>query len=141
MIIEPYGQIEFESKYKQWFGFVDNICPDNRVELTISVDNKGQDISHKIELLNKFSSDYKSIITELYDLAYKKFKSTEFEVTRKEIEEIYFLCSVDLKEDDKTWWLTLEPHFNVTSIYNHFLRFTMVDRTVIWANFDINMAD
>lgn len=82
--------------------------------------------------------DYENIVNELYDLAYKKYKDTEFEVTRKEIEKMYFLTSVNLKEDNKTWWLVLEPNFNVTSIYNHFLRFTMLDRKIVWANFDIN---
>ncbi|MEI6410550.1 MAG: hypothetical protein WCR52_14265 [Bacteroidota bacterium] len=43
------------------------------------------------------------------------------------------------EKDNKTWWLTLEPDVHVTSVYNHFLRFTMLERSIIWANFDINL--
>ncbi len=138
MTIEPFGNIEFNKRDKEWFGLVNNICPDNKVELSISVDNADQDLSNKIELIKKFAEDYKTIVANLYDLAYKKYKDTKFEVTREEIEKMYFLTAVNLKEDNRTWWLVLEPDFNVTSIYNHFLRFTMLDRKIIWANFDIN---
>ncbi|MBA5629733.1 hypothetical protein [Moheibacter lacus] len=138
MTIEPFGNIEYKKRDKEWFGLVDNICPDNKVELSISVDNIDQDLNEKIELVKKFAADYEVIVADLYDLAYKKYKDTEFEVTREEIEKMYFLTAVNLKADNRTWWLVLEPDFNVTSIYDHFLRFTMLDRKIIWANFDIN---
>lgn len=138
MTIEPFGKIEFNKRDKEWFGLVDNICPDNKVELCISVDNINEDLNDKIELIKKLATDYVTIVSDLYDLTYKKYKGTEFEVTREEIEKMYFLAAVNLKEDNKTWWLVLEPNFNVTSIYNHFLHFTMLDRNIIWANFDIN---
>lgn len=138
MTIEPFGIIEFNKRDKEWFGLVNNICPDNKVELSLSVDNADQDLSDKIELVKKLADDYEAIVINLYDLAYKKYKDTEFEVTKEEIEKMYFLTAVNLKEDNETWWLVLEPDFNVTSIYNHFLRFTMLDRKVIGANFDIN---
>ena len=138
MTIEPFGNIEYKKRDKEWFGLVDNICPDNKVELSISVDNIDQDLNEKIELVKKFAADYEVIVADLYDLAYKKYKDTEFEVTREEIEKMYFLTAVNLKADNRTWLLVLEPDFNVTSIYDHFLRFTMLDRKIIWANFDIN---
>lgn len=138
MTIEPFGNIEYKKRDKEWFGLVDNICPDNKVELSISVDNIDQDLNEKIELVKKFAADYEVIVADLYDLAYKKYKDTEFEVTKEEIEKMYFLTAVNLKADNRTWWLVLEPDFNVTSIYDHFLRFTMLDRKIIWANFDIN---
>lgn len=138
MTIEPFGNIEFNERDKEWFGLVDNICPNNKVELSISVNNVDQDLDDKLEMVKKLAADYETIVADLYDLAYKKYKDTEFEVTRNEIEKMYFLTAVGLKEDNKTWWLVLEPNFNVTSINDHFLRFTMLDRKIIWANFDIN---
>lgn len=138
MTIEPFGNIEYNKRDKEWFGLVNNICPNNKVELGISVDNVDQDISEKMELVRKLADDYKSVVSDLYDFAYKKYKDTEFEVPRKEIEKMYFLTAVSLKEDNRTWWLVLEPDYTVTSIYNHFLRFTMLNRKIIWANFDIN---
>ena len=138
MTIEPFGKIEFNKRDKEWFGLVDNICHVNKVELSISVDNINEGLNDKIELVKKLATDYATIVSALYGLAYNKYKDTEFEVTREEIEKMYFLTAVNLKEDNKTWSLVLEPKFNVTSIYNHFLRFTMLDRNIIWANFDIN---
>jgi hypothetical protein len=138
MTIEPFGKIEFSWRHKEWFGLVANICPKNKVELTISVQTKDQDLTYKIRLVRQFAKDYDSIITDLHNLVFNKYKDTRFEVSREEIEQMYFLTGIDMKEDNKTWWLTLEPHFNVASVYNHFLRFTMIDRKIVWANFDIN---
>ena len=138
MTIETFGSIKFNKKDKEWFGLVDNICPDNKVELFISVENIDQSLNDKIELIKKMANDSENIVDDLYELAYKKYKDTEYEVSRKEIEKMYFLTAVKLKEDNKTYWLTLEPSFNVNTIYNHFLRFTMRERKIIWANFDIN---
>jgi hypothetical protein len=137
MTIEPFGNIEYKKWDKEWFGRVNNICPNNKVELSISVENRDQDLNDKLELVKKMAADYENIVANLYDFAFNKYKYTSFEVTREEIEKMYFLIGVNLKEDNKTWWLTLEPDFSVTSIYNHFLRFTMQDRKIIWANFDI----
>lgn len=134
MIIEPFGNIEYNKRDKEWFGLVDNICPDNEVELSISVDSVDQDLKDKIELIRQLAKDYKAIVADLYDLIYKKYKETEFEVTRNELEKMYYLTSVNLKEDNKTWWLTLEPNLHVISIYAQFLRFTMHDRKIIWTN-------
>jgi hypothetical protein len=135
--IALFGNIEYKKSSKEWFGLVDNICPNNKVELNLSVNNKDEELNDKIELVKKFALDYENIISKLYDLAYKKYKDTQFEVTRTEIEEMYFLSAVNLKEDNKTWWLVLEPNFNVTSVYDHLLRFTMLEREIIWANFNI----
>ena len=136
MTIEPFGNIEFNKRDKEWFGLVDNICPNNKVELNISVNNVDHDLDDKLELVKKMAADYETIVADLYDPAYKKYKDTEFDVTRNEIEKMYFLTAVNLKEDNRTWYLVLEPDNNVPSIYNHFLRFTMLDRKIIWANFD-----
>ena len=128
MTIEPFGKLEYNKSTKEWVGLVDNICPNNKVELKIAVDNIDVVIAEKIELLKQLTYDYKMIVEKLYDLAYKKYENTEFEASREEIENMYFLSGLSLKKDNRTWWLVLEPHFNVTSIYNHILRFTMLDR-------------
>ncbi len=136
MTIELLWDLKYSGKDKEWFGPVANICPYNKVELSLCVEDKEQDINGKIELVKQFAKDYNSIMEELYNLAFRKYKHTEFEVTRKGIEQMYFLTAVNLKDDNRTWWLTLEPFGNVGSTYNHFLRFTMVDRKIIWTNID-----
>lgn len=138
MTIESFGEINFISKDNEWFGRVNNISPDNKVELTICVDNKDQNITEKVELIKEFAADYNTIMADLYDLAFKKYKDTQCQKSLEEIMQMYFLTAVVLKKDNKTWWLTLEPNVNVTSMYDHFLRFIMLDRKITWANFDIN---
>jgi hypothetical protein len=138
--IEPFGQLEYEKANKQWFGRVENISPNNIVELSISVEHPDQDIDDKIELIKNLAADYESIVANLYDLFYENLKGTKYELTRAEIEQMYFLAAVVLKADNKTWWLVLEPDYRVTSIYNHFLRFTMIGRTIVWANFDVDLG-
>jgi hypothetical protein len=138
MAIEQFGEIKFNKQDNEWFGRVDGISPNNKVELSISVDNDKQNILEKIELIKKFVQDYEEIISKLYDLAFQKYKNTKWEKSLDEIKQMYFLASVNLKNDNKTWCITLEPDFNVTSIYNHFLRFTMIENNIVWMNFDIN---
>ena len=57
MKIEPFGNIEFNKRDKEWFGLVDNICPNNKVELSISVNRLDQNLDDKIELVKKLASD------------------------------------------------------------------------------------
>ena len=137
MTIETFGNINFKSKDQEWFGLVDNIAPNNKVELLISSDDSNQDISDKIESIKQFAIDYNSVLSSLYELVYQKYKNSQWEKTLDEIKEMYFLTAVSLKDDNKTWWLVLEPDFKVETIYNHFLRFTMVDRKIVWANFNL----
>lgn len=136
MTVEPFGQLFFYDRNKEWFGRVENIHPHMKVELSIAADNEEQSIEDKIELVRQLALDYDLIILGLQKLVFKSFEHTIYEKSFDEIKEMYFLVAVALKSDNKTWWLTMEPHFNVTSIYNHFRRFTMVDREIVWANFE-----
>lgn len=138
MIIEPFGKLKFNNDEKVWSGLVDNISPENKVEINLYVDHPNQNLDEKLRLLQEFANDYAIIVSNLYNLICRKYENTEFELPKNEIEKMYFLSAIDLKKDNLTWWLTLEPNYNVKSIYNHFLRFTMLDRKVIWVNFDIN---
>jgi hypothetical protein len=74
MTIHPFGNIEFNKRDKEWFGQADHICPDNTVELTIAADNIDQDLTDKIELIKKLAEDYETIVADLYDLSYKRYK-------------------------------------------------------------------
>jgi hypothetical protein len=137
MWIEPFGDIEFHYKEKEWFGIVQNISSNNTIELSIGAENKNIDISDRIEKIKLFAKDYNSVMTTLYELVHQSLSKTEFKKSLDEVKEMYFLTAVSLKDDNKTWWLVLEPDFKVDSIYNHFLRFTMIDRKVTWTNFNL----
>lgn len=137
IIVEPFGRLTYNRKDKNWFGVVPNLHPYHNIELSIGTENQEQQIDDKVELVKKLASDYDAIIAKLQYLIFKRFENTNFEKSLDEIKEMYCLVSVDLKSDSKTWWLVMEPDFKVASIYNHYQRFTMVDREIIWANFDI----
>jgi hypothetical protein len=138
MDIEQFVEIKFNNQDKEWIGTVDGISPNNKVELSISVDNDKQNILEKIELIKKFSTDYDVIMSKLYDLTFQKHKNTKWEKSLDDIKQMYFLTAVALKNDNKTWWITLEPNFNVPTIYNHFLRFTMVNNNIVWMNLELH---
>jgi hypothetical protein len=137
MTVEPFGELQFYERDKAWFGRVDNISPGNKVELGICVDGEHDDFSDKIISIRQFAADYYTVIEKLYRLAYIKYKDSKWGKPLDEIKKMYFLTAVTLKSDNKTWWLVLEPSFDVGTIYNHFLRFTMVDQEIVWASFDI----
>ena len=118
MTIEPFGELHYHKREKEWFGRVDNISPDNKVELSINVDNDKEDLSDKIVLVQKLAAEYDVFIESLYRLACMKYKNTKWEIPLDEIKKMYFLTAVTLKSDNKTWWLVLEPVFDVESIYN-----------------------
>ncbi len=81
MTIEPFGNIEYQSKDKQWFGVVETIAAGNKIELTISVEKSHQDIYRQIERLRQFAADYSAVMAGLYELAFQKYKNTRWEKT------------------------------------------------------------
>jgi hypothetical protein len=60
MRIEPFGDIEFHYKEKEWFGIVQNVSSNNTIELSIGAENKNIDISDKIEKIKLFAKNYNS---------------------------------------------------------------------------------
>jgi hypothetical protein len=140
MIVESFGELSYHQNGKEWFGLVENISPNNKVELSICVDSEHEDLSEKIILIKKLVADFNLVMENLYNLAHLKYKDTQWEKSKEEIKKMYFLTAVNLRIDNTTWWLVLEPAFEVETIYDHFLRFTMVGREIVWTNFDTKTA-
>lgn len=136
MTIEPFGYIVYNKKYKQWIGDVSNINPKGTVELTIESEDTLELSIVQMKNLRTFALDYLNIEKQLYELAYQKYNGTLYQKTLEEIKQMYFFSALSFKEDNKTCWIVMEPDFNVESIYNHFLRFTMIDREITWMNFN-----
>ncbi len=135
MQIEPFGHIEYNPDDKEWFGMVSHINPDHEIELAIESDDGVVLSVFQIERIKTFAVNYADIVDRLYELTYQKYFQTPFKKTREEIEQMYFLSSVSFKKDSRTFWIVMEPHFSVASVYNHFLRFTMIDNKITWTNF------
>lgn len=137
--IEPFGELSFFLKESEWFGYVKNISPTNKVELTLCVENVEQSLNGKIDTVRNFVNDIDSVMTELYEFVHEN-KLLNSNKTIEEIKQMYFLTAITLQNDNQTWWLVLEPSFNVESIYNHFLRFTIVNKKIVWSNLAQNIT-
>jgi hypothetical protein len=132
-VIEPFGEMRY--KDKEWFAIVDGISPRNKIELSICANHYEDDLTQKVALIEKFIEDYDLIVLQLYSLVFENLKKIQLEKTEEEIEKMYFLSFVSLQEDN-SWWLVMEPDYKVETIYNYFIRFTMIDRKIVWKNFD-----
>lgn len=120
---------------RHWFGQVNDLYPGHAVELTVEGDHNPEGLATKLALVRGLAADVDALLEQLYRLAYLKYEGTQWTKPLAEIRTMYFLSGITLKSDNTTWWLVLEPEFNVGSIYNHLLRFTMVNREIVWANF------
>lgn len=67
----------------------------------------------------------------LYQFIYQSYIKTSEAKTLEEIKTMYFLAAVTLQKANRTWWLVLEPNFDVPTIYNYFQSFTMIEREII----------
>ncbi len=131
--IKPFGSFVFYKTEKVWFSIVKNISPTNDVELLIEVYDFNQDLTEKINLIKEFVSDIDSITEKLQAYVYKHcFSKTKKTLT--EVKKMYYLCAIELKKDDKTWWIGLESSNENKSIDNHFVRFTLVNKEIVWSN-------
>lgn len=136
MKADTLEELKFNSLENEWKVTTQNISPENSVELSLCVTNKDENIDQKIDLVKEFSNNYDEIMCILYQFIFQKYSQTKFNKSIEELRRMYFLSGVSLKKDNNTWWVILEPSYDVETIYNHFLRFTMVDKKIIWSNLD-----
>ena len=136
MTLDNFGTVKLLTKGQDyyWFGRVKNISPDNEVELTINVDGKDQPLTNQAKLISDLADNYDRLMTMLYDYIQGSFATTGDRKTIEDLKKMYFLTAVELKKDNKDWWIVLEPMFDVETIYNHFLRFTVRDMKITWSN-------
>ena len=132
-IIKPFGNFKFEKSQNHWFGTVNNIVERNNVELTIEVDCLEQNLDGKISIIKQFVNDIDSIMAKIYEFIYERY-STETNIKLAELEQMYFLTVIELKKDEETWWIVLEPSDIIENIYNHFVRLTLSDKEIVWSN-------
>ena len=134
MKLEIVEQLKFNQREREWQGSAKDISNGNLIELGIGVDHATESLESKMELVNDFFANYENIMATLHGFIFEKYLPTNFTKPLEEIKRMYFLTAVSLKADNINWWIVLEPHFEVESIYNHFLRFTLIDKKIIWSN-------
>ena len=130
------GDFRYQARDREWFGRVNTFSSANAVELTVEGDPDPASLPPKLALVRELAAEVETLLKQLHQLAYRKYKGTPWAKSLAEIQTMYFLSGVTLKRDNTTWWLVLEPEFSVETIYNHFLRFTRVNGEIVWANFD-----
>jgi hypothetical protein len=135
LTIEPFGQLRYRARLKAWQGWASNVVPDRQVELSIAANSKNEDISEQLAALRQFAADADAIVANLVELSYLALKGTKWELPLIEVEKMYFLSAIALQENHRSWWVVLEPEFDVPTIYSQLLRFTVTDGVVTWKNF------
>ena len=130
---QPYGKLKYKKREGGWFGTLDGIVPGNRVEIFIE-GNRNEIQSYKFEMMSEFVANLDSLLERLFGHIHQNFLDTKWERNIDELLEMYFLAAISLKGDGEGFWVVLEPSFDVDSIFDLFIRFTIVKDEIIWSN-------
>lgn len=129
--IDPFGEFSYSKRGKDWICFSKSIFPDSTLEISFNVDNAEQDLTEKIKLTLKFLQSVEILNNKIYEIIAKDYANKPIE----NVKEMWFLSAINLEKDNKTWLIVFEPSFDVETIYNHFLRFTVINNEIVWKNF------
>ncbi|HBK88534.1 MAG: hypothetical protein U0289_06155 [Cyclobacteriaceae bacterium] len=134
--LDKFGTLKFFRKGKDhyWFGRVRNIFPDHEVELTIHVKDHEPPSTMQVNLIADFAQSHDKLMLMLYEYLHESFALAGDNRSVNDLRKMYFLSSVELKADNKEWWIVLEPGLNVDSKHNFLPRFTVREGRVTWSN-------
>lgn len=127
----PFGTLDRVGNRAEWFGRLAGIVASNSVEVSIETDAQGQNLEANTTKLKAFIEGVPSMLDEIFHYVETAFKG---EKSVAELTQMYFLTAISIKSDGDTFWIVLEPNFDVPSMYDQFLRFTVVNKTVVWSN-------
>ena len=105
----------------------------NRIELSIETTTDQPPTYEQIGEVVTFLLSCKELERKLLLEVYNDYSKTEYAKQFDEISKMYYLTAVTLKSNGE-WWVVLEPG-NVSSVYNHFKRFTISEGEVVWSSF------
>jgi hypothetical protein len=134
--LDKFGTLKSFRKGKDhyWFGRVRNISPDHEVELTIHVKDQEPPSAMQVKLIADFAQSHNQLMLMLCEYLQESLLLAGDNRSVDDLRKMYFLSSVELKEDNKEWWIVLEPGFNVDPKHNFLPRFTVSDGRVTWSN-------
>jgi hypothetical protein len=132
-VSEIAKNLRYIERDREWFALLANISLRGEVEISISVKSKEVDINPYLQSISALVTRYAEITEMLLQKVFKSLHQYSGEKTILDYHDYYFLSAISLKQDNRTWWLVLEP-LDVPSIINHFWRFTMVDQEIVWSN-------
>ena len=134
MKIEENIELKFSKRDNTWEGKIKTIYSEIPVDVFLEVENEHENINEQVKIITTFFNEYEDFSPSFYQLIFKQYSESTFQKSIEEIRRMYFLSSVGLKKDNITCWVVLEPSFEVASIYNHFMRFTVHNKEVVWSN-------
>jgi len=109
-----------------WMGDVDTIGP-NKIELSIDTCGGSDPTEEQIRLIRELPADYDYYMEMLYTYLEVAFEEFSLETMK----QMYFLAAIELNKHNNDLLFSLEPSFDVRSVYNHFQRFQIANKTVI----------
>lgn len=130
----PFGKLTLQDNGRKWFGLLSGVVPENQVEISIETQADDPALEEKMSNLRSFIENLPQHVERLFEFVHSQFSGGMQEKSLGDLKEMYFLVAIELKSDCKTFWVVLEPGLNVTSIHNHFLRFTIVRDEIGWSN-------
>lgn len=132
-LVKPFRELKFISIDKVWICFPERLSTENIVELVVEAENSIQEFEKKIPQLEDFISRIDVIKTFSYEFILKNCFADSTK-TFDQIQQMYFLSAVTMKNDNDRWWLVFEPTFEVETIDNHFIRLTISQDKIVWSN-------
>lgn len=117
MVTEPVFELEgfgvlkliSDKNGSEWFGNVQNIAKNNKVELSIEVKSNSIPSHEQIEFMKRFTQHIEVTEQIIYDHIYKSLKGTKWQITKESLKRVYYLSALVLKRDSEDVWVTLEP--------------------------------
>lgn len=102
------------------------------VEVSIETSTDAPPAADCIKSMEQFLSSYDQLKPKLLHHIYNAYLQSEYALSIEHLDKMYFLAGITLKLNGD-WWVVLEPA-DVDSVYNHFIRFTIRDGNIVWAN-------
>lgn len=87
-----------------------------------------------MESVERLALAVDAIVENLFVYLYVSLAKTPYSRPLEQLKQMYFLTAVELKADNHEWWMTLEPNYDVPTIYNFFPRYTIKDGEIVWSN-------
>lgn len=114
-----------------WFKYAKDFIDELPIEVTIHTWRDRPPIEEQIDIINRFPADYKTLLGGLIRCLEADLKGTELAKTYDELMLMYYLCAIEIWPNATIVEYTLEPHFSVTSRYDFFHRFRMIDDKIV----------
>ncbi|MBB3697625.1 hypothetical protein KMW28_05525 [Flammeovirga yaeyamensis] len=134
--LAEYGILKLEKNQNgfEWFGHVNIPISKTPLDLTIEVKNQNVPSNEQIGLIEEFGTRWQTTSLKLFEYMEECFRNSKWETDKNELQKMYFLSAIGLKRNNSEWEIVLEPEFDVTSIFNFLLRFTLKNNEIIWSN-------